>query len=427
MSRLASAVLLLACLVAGCPSEPGPPNVVLVTVDTLRADRMGIYGYDGDTTPRIDAFFRDHTVVGRAITSAPCTVPAMRQLLTGRLDRKADGASLPERLASAGYETAAVVSQHQFHWDGRRNYDRGFSNFDIQGEGEIDRHRMTTRDAREVADRALRWLDERSGDRPFFLWLHFFDPHDPYDPPLDHRDGAEHESGDRRTETALVREPYAEDETVQAETFAPEVTERFRRLYDGEIRFTDAQIGRVLSRLEELGLADDTIVVLTSDHGEQLGEGVLWDHCKTLHGRETRVPLLVRDPARAGRRREVATTTDVVPTILARLDLPYDAAHYDGVDLATTDERRPVSSFWRRKRIVQDHRWKLYLDERDRPVALYDLSADPNEESNVLPGNVDVATALLRRAPPNSPTVARRMRRTTNEAFQKLKSLGYVE
>ena len=165
-------------------------NVILVTIDTLRRDHMSVYGYERETTPKIGRAFRDGLRFENAQTTAPCTLPAVAQLLTGAL-RPVNKPRLADRLRDAGWRTAAIASHHHFRRarDGepRFKYARGFEDFDLQRADQLDRHRMTTRDAGEVTDRALAWLDANASAGRFFLWLHYFDPHDPYQPPADYR------------------------------------------------------------------------------------------------------------------------------------------------------------------------------------------------------------------------------------------------
>src|SRR5262245_40168861 len=202
MTRSSAALLLgLACVAAGCGRAPR--HALLITVDTLRADHVGGYGYARATTPELDAFFAGGTRFELALSSAPCTVPSIQQLLRGSFEAAEPGAAPISRLADRGFATAAIVSQHQFHKQ-LELYRRGFEHFDIQPRSQVDRHGMTARAAREVTDRALAWLAERPRGRPFFLWLHYFDPHDPYEPPPEHRGfdagNRSPRSGDRRSD-----------------------------------------------------------------------------------------------------------------------------------------------------------------------------------------------------------------------------------
>jgi arylsulfatase A-like enzyme len=361
----------------------GPPNVVLVTIDTLRPDRMGVYGYSRETTPNIERFFAAGTRFERATSSAPCTIPSVQQILTGTLDQHGERPTLAQRLAEAGYETAAFVSQHFFRLPKGPNptFSRGFEVFDVQPWEGRDRHGMTRRTASEVSDRAIGWLRGGRGGTPFLLWLHYFDPHDPYDPPPEHDIYAEPapfplENGDWRA--------YLEDR--EDAPFDERETAFLRNRYDAEIRYTDAQLGRVFDELERLGMIDDSLVVLTSDHGEWLGETGRWGHCFGLHETELRVPLLarLRGEALGGRLRDdsLVSTLDVVPTALAVAGAPA-APELDGFDLRALPESRHAVAVWQSELSVRDRDWKLVVDdELGAPVALYNLAADPEEQEN---------------------------------------------
>lgn len=430
---LAAALLLggLACEPAAPPRRQ--PNVVLITIDTLRADRMSMYGYERDTTPRLDSFFASGTILEGTTSSAPCTVPAVRQLLTGRLDRAAEGTSLPEALAAAGYATAAVVSQHQFHWDGLPNYARGFSVFDVQAKDEIDSYKMTTRTASEVSDRAVAWLDANAQKEPFFLWLHYFDPHDPYTSPDEYdrfdRGTSSAAKGDRRAADPVKREPHADDPTVLSEVFSETDAAHFRNRYDAEILYTDAEIGRVLDRMEVLDLVDSSVVALTSDHAERLGETPLWGHCKTLHGFETGIPLALRHrggkvPIADG---TASGTLDVTPTLLRLAGVPFAADRYHGIDLTAPAASSHVApSIWRGKRTLSDGAWRLYLDMEGTPTALFDVTRDFEETENVLPQHPEIAKRLLAADDVSGPA-AEQSAEVTRRTFDRLKSLGYIQ
>ena len=159
-----SLILWVAALAAGCGSGGAGPHVVLISIDTLRADHVGLYGYARDTTPHLDAYFGRGTVFENATSPAPCTIPAVRQYLSGGFDHVEERIVLAELLRERGYATAAVVSQQQFY-RGLGVYQRGFEHFDIQAREEVNAHGWSARDARQVTDRALAWLD-RHVERP---------------------------------------------------------------------------------------------------------------------------------------------------------------------------------------------------------------------------------------------------------------------
>lgn len=133
--------------------------VILISIDTLRADHIGLYGYPRPTTPNLDRFFETRTVFDSAMSASPCAIPSVKQFLSGRFSPRNDRATLAEVLRDHGYRTAAVVSQHQFRLDAPEFYRRGFDSFDIQEAEEVDHHGMTTRTAAEISDRAITWME----------------------------------------------------------------------------------------------------------------------------------------------------------------------------------------------------------------------------------------------------------------------------
>lgn len=370
--------------------------MLLISVDTLRADRLGIYGYERDTSPNLDHFFGEGTVFRWSSSTAPCTLPSIRQYLYGSFQVPGRGEPLAEVLRSHGYATAAIVSQHQIHKDGVDTYARGFAHFDLQAPDDVDHHGMTARSADQVSDRALAWLDENAEAGKFFLWLHYFDPHDPYEPPEAFRrfepGNRSGKSGDTRALRAVARRRQGPGR-IRVEPFTPEDIAHFRSLYDGEIHFTDAQIARVLAALEERGLAARTLVFFISDHGELLGEEGRFGHCKTVREEVIRVPFLVRvGKGRLGgveRSELAASTLDVLPTTLGLLGIEYDPSAYDGLDLRSAPADRTVLAFWRGWSVIRRGSWKQVFQE-SAVHALYDVERDPGERTNL----ADAETAV---------------------------------
>ncbi len=417
----------------GSPTETRPPNLLLITVDTLRADHMGSYGYPRQTTPNIDAFFENTTVFEHAMTPAPCTVPAVRQLLTGRLDRRAEGTSLPELLAAAGYRTAAVVSQHQFRWEGLEHYQRGFDSFDIQADDHIDQHRMTARTAEEVSERALEWLEQSGHEEPFFLWLHYFDPHDPYEPPeafLRFRSpAASGRDGDRRRDL-MAAVDAGEPWQLAGSIFDAADVSRLVDLYDGEILYTDAEIGRLLSTLERSGIADRSVVAFFSDHGEWLGEGDRWDHCRTLRRPEIHVPLAITLNGKplAGRPRvgEPVSLLDLAPTLTSAVGARTDPGLLDGLDLGRSEARRSgVFAAWRGRAALLDAGWKLLYD-RGRVVGLFEGARDTDETQNRA-GSENLVEGQLTQRIEDFFAAHPTLRSQNRETLERLRALGYAE
>ena len=441
MTRAPFLPLLLGCalLVHGCAERTEPANLLLISIDTLRADHTGLYGYERDTTPNLDAFFAGGTVFERVTASAPCTLPSVPQFLTGSYEIEGGRPLLAEILRERGYATAAVVSQHQFDPSLRRLpkrkrmaslVQRGFDVFDMQQPSELDDLSMTTRSARAVTRGGLAWLDEWDGRRPFFLWLHYFDPHDPYEPPADHRafdaGNTSQRTGDRRGYLQLERRSPEESWREAGYVFDEADVAHFVNLHDGEIHFTDFEIGRVLAALEAKRLVRSTVVALISDHGEFLGEGGRWDHCTSVLEPELAVPLAIRDRGRpvAGAARVAipASTVDLVPTLLALLGVGAPDGGFDGVDLRSAGER-PLFSAWKNAASVRRGRWKLV---RDESVALYDLESDPHETRDRLadePERGQQLAAELDHFLEAHPALILQ----NQEIHEQLRELGYVE
>ena len=317
-------------------------NVILVTADTLRSDHVGLYGYPKPTTPNLDSFFAKGSVFETAMSTAPCTLPSVQHILTGVLDLRPQRSRLAERMQRHGYRTGAVVSHHLLRSakGPREVYSRGFDHFDIQPADELDYLKMTNRRATAVSDRAIEWIDSKPKEEKFFLWLHYFDPHDPYDAPVAHRvfepSNPKYDAIDRRL--ALYEGTKSGERWEFAgHVFSPEHVQYLVGLYDAEIQFMDAQVERVLAHLRERELLENTVVVFTSDHGERLGEDNRWDHCQSLHEIEVRVPLMVSVGGKrlAGIRRssEPVSTLDIVPTVLELVGVETENEPLDGTAL----------------------------------------------------------------------------------------------
>jgi arylsulfatase A-like enzyme/Flp pilus assembly protein TadD len=272
-------------------------NLLVVTLDTTRADRLGSYGYAAASTPTLDAFARRALRFAAATSVAAETLPAHCSILTGRYPYAhgvrlnaeyrlgAGETTLAERLRARGYETAAFVSA--FVLDARYGLDQGFDLYDDRvepGGGASFPSGTIERPADRTTDAALAWLERRRAGRPFFAWVHYFDPHAPYKPPA----------------AAAARAPG--------------------RPYDGEIAFVDEQLGRVLDRLKAKGLADRTVVAVLGDHGESLGEHGESTHGIFLYDAVLRVPFILSVPGASGIAGAVedgvVSEVDVVPTLL---------------------------------------------------------------------------------------------------------------
>jgi arylsulfatase len=339
--RLGAVVALGFMGVAGCGRESGggsERSVILITVDTLRADRIGVYGHAAARTPALDALARRGALFLAATTPFPRTTPALASLLTGRLPWRhgsrevgqpmtADLATLASILAARGYTTLGVSVNGAA--GPAQNLHLGFGRF-------LDYRSFADHTATGVTDATVALLDE-AARRPLLLWVHYIDPHFPYAPPATWRDQPEAtacrdlvaKSGDDLVATAHVR--------IDLDGVASAALDDCAALYDAEIAYTDSEIGRLLGALESRGLLRDAYVVFTSDHGENLGEDHLfYEHGPSVHDASLRVPLLIAGPGIEPRRdRGVARLEDLPPTLLALLGVPpADWPPFDGADLS---------------------------------------------------------------------------------------------
>jgi arylsulfatase A-like enzyme/Flp pilus assembly protein TadD len=350
----------------------GPANLLLVTLDTVRADHLGAYGYPGAETPALDRLAREGVRFAAASSPVPLTLPAHSSLLSGLLPPHhglrnngagsfpADRPTLATRLAAAGYRTGAFVGS--FVLDHRFGLARGFATYDDEMERDVSGGLALDAERRgdRVVDRALAWLGENR--QPFFLWVHLYDAHAPYTPPAPY--------GDRHP----------------------------GKPYDGEVAFADAQVGRLLAELERLHLTASTVVAVAADHGEALGEHGELTHGLLLYEPTLHVPLLLRAPGLAAR--VVATPVslvDLAPTLAGLLRQPLTpetAPGLDGRDLSTAlarGEEPPAADLYAETRYPTIFGWSPLsaLRRRDRKFIqaprpeLYDLAHDPAEGTNL--------------------------------------------
>ena len=387
----------------------GRPNVILVLVDTLRADHLGCYGFARPTSPGIDAFAEDAVLFERARSQASCTFPSVNSMLASRygalfmfqpehsMGIPADIPVLPEVLRDAGYATAAlsaspIVRATPSDENPDAGFDRGFDEFDES---------CLFRDASCINERALQWVERAS--RPFFLYLHYMEPHDPYAPPSGHRAGF---AGDFDGPEHIRRgDPNPIADMVYDDGPAVEVSDRDIRhlldLYDEEIAYFDGQFSRLLAELGAVGALDGAIVILASDHGEEFMEhGDHIKHCRVIFDTSTRVPLIMKLPGLPGRRIDTAVANlDIMPTVLDYLDIPADGFLLNGQSLRPLIEgggpdSRIVFSDQGRWRSADDGDVKLMFDAVAMEPELFDLEADPLELNDTLDERPEVGKRL---------------------------------
>ncbi|MBM3309991.1 MAG: tetratricopeptide repeat protein [Candidatus Aminicenantes bacterium] len=397
-------------------------NVILVTVDTLRADRLGCYGFRGVKTPVIDTLAAEGVRFSRCMAQTPLTLPSHTTILTGTLPlfhgvRDNGGfvvppglATLAESFKEAGYATSAFVAAYVLDgkWGLNRGFDTYFDKFDLSRFEKISLGSVQ-RPANEVLDEALGWLS-KAQDGPFFSWVHLYDPHTPYEPPPPF-------------DAQYPNHPYL-----------------------GEVAFTDAQLGRLASFLETSGLKDKTVLIFASDHGESLGAHQEATHGFFVYQEAIHVPLIVSTPysrLRGVVSDRVVSLADVMPTALemSGLDIPpqvqgtslvplfFDPGRdLDGTGWAYSETYYPRFHFgWSELRSFMDDRHKIIISP---DVELYDLQTDVREQRN-LAADVGLLAPLRDEAlrfieERSRGAFTADMKGVDEETRQRLAALGYV-
>ncbi len=454
VGALAAAILLLN---AGCNRDANgrPPeirNVILVTLDTVRADHLGCYGRSGDTSPTIDQLARDGVKFDMAIAQAAVTPVSHASILSGRnpqghglrVIHAETGYRLPDTvptlatiLEQAGWNTAAFLSSFTVseHFGLQRGFDvfdtglsaapsrliapdeKGFWSWDVGS---------NQRRSDETTDNAIAWL--KGAREPYFLWVHYWDPHDPFvAPPLE----------------VMERFPPPDGDTDQKRI----------ALYDAEIYFVDLNLQRLLAALEASGNAERTMVVLTADHGQGLGEHGWWAH-RLLYQEQIHIPLIVKIPGgHSGVAvKQLVRSVDIFPTVLRTLGLDVPPG-IDGEDLLAlvgekaSPPRRAYADalnlYDLNSRLVQkrrpnddllysviDYPWKLiYRPHRPDESELYDLESDPDEAVNLYAREAERADRLVEALHELDGFVSRPFGEGEGdrEALERLRALGYVD
>jgi arylsulfatase A-like enzyme len=444
---------------------PERPDAVLVLVDTLRADYLGCYGFEGDVSPRLDALAREGVLFERCFAQAPWTKPSVASLLTSlppeihgvtthegwfgeraqdggvpapvrRTEVLPEGAlTLAEALRDQGYATAAFVANPWIRPD--QGFAQGFETFE-----EIE-----SKDGADILARALPWLEAREDRRPLFLYLHFMDVHGPY---------ASGPAGDADFAAVGASPSLGEPHTIEGRDWrripgylrqvpwfeTPEARERrtWRGRYAAGVRAFDRHLGALVDELARAERLDRTLLAVTSDHGEELLERELWDHGEALFDAELHVPLVLRLPgkARAGERVEaLVSTIDVAPTLLGELGVPAAPA-WLGRDLGDDGDREAgaisvaTAVKWRPRLFsLRTARHKLVCDLERGTYELFDLASDPLEQTNLAGSESELARELraafegylatLQETPALEPGETE----LPEELVERLKALGY--
>lgn len=393
-------------------------NVVLISIDTCRADRLGCYGFELNTTPNIDALSQEGTLFENAISPVPITLPAHVTMLTGTIPPyhgvhdnmayklESSGVTLAEILKENGFTTGAVIGCYMLN--SRFGLSQGFDSYNERFEEErLNTGRVNERYASEVSRFADEWLEENSDD-DFFLFLHYYDPHRDYLPP----------------------EPFA--------------SKFFGKPYAGEIAYVDYSIGQVIKKLKKLGLYDSTLIIVTADHGEMLGEHGELTHAYFIYQSAIRVPLIFKLPGQTESRRiePAVGLVDIVPTIcgLLGIDAP---EQLDGVDLSDClRKNKPLQADrflycgslyptkYKGNSLLGLVSRRFKYIQTTRPE-LYDLVKDPHERNNLVEERPGLAKSLKAQLAQLLEESVRDQNSDTNiyldaQSRARLESLGYV-
>jgi len=439
-SRPFGAVLALLALLAtstGCARE-APRHVLLISIDTLRADRLGAYGYPRPTSPFLDRLGRRGRVFENAFVNTHGTTASHTTILSGlyqqthgvMLDGDRGGVAenripdevplLQEMLRAHGYATLAVTDGGNV---GRRfGFARGFDRFDDRGGGV---EKVTGRLARRIAD-AL----ETRPHGPIFAFLHTYQVHSPYAPPARYRQRFGVPAGAPDAKSSFLLRHARSAASLDAATLRT-----ISGLYDAEIRYTDDTLGAFFARLEALGFLEGALVVVTADHGEEMGEhgGLL--HRDLLYDELLRVPLIVAsEGVEAGRDRSLAGSVDVAPTVLDWAGVP-PPRPLEGIPLplgggAAAKRHAIVAQYGTDRYAVRTRSWKLIVNHGDG-AELYHLETDPGEQHDVAERHPQVTERLRAELsawleergspPPAGPPVT-----LDAEEERRLRSLGYL-
>ena len=436
---VAAAAVAAAAPACSSPGAPPRPNIVLLTIDTLRADHLEVYGHHRATAPALARLAERGVRFSHAVSQAPWTLPAMASLHSSLypIQHGADAAgralpetaeTLAERLEAIGYHTVAVVSNEFVST--KHGFDQGFEIFD---ESNVRGHEAVT--SRDLTLTALASLNELG--EPFFLWVHYFDPHFTYVRHADYgfADGYAGELPDQLTSGRLVQE--------QRLPMSAEDLDYIRAVYDEEIAHTDAWVEVLLQGLEDRYGDDDNVFIVTSDHGEYFLERGRFFHGKDVYGELVDVPLIIAgaidERLRGAVVDDVVETRSIPLTVIGLLGL--SAGGFAGIDLleaapssagptAVAESSHAFGADERKVAVVHGG-WKLIHRLDDDAYELYDLVADPAERHDryaELGGQDDRVVDLMGRLQElrSLPRLAPRTVNLTPEAVERLRALGYV-
>ncbi len=470
---------------ASAPAVPGKCNVLLITMDTVRADHLPMYGYPLDTTPHLREFARESTLYHRAIAAADMTLPAHASIFTGLYPGwhgaylaaptypvgrplPAQHVTLAQLLQQNGYRTGAVVANWAYLYE-RMGLSKGFGDYDLHRPVQLanserpfylstavrnmlslavstDEFDARVLRAEDINERALAWLSHIGQSSPFFLFLNYMDAHAPYIPesPFDSRFPGKDEHFTPWTDYENVRRGVLQGSHRLSEAEKRHIVSQ----YDGGIAYMDSQIANLLEQLRARGLYDNTLIVITSDHGEAFGEHNLMEHATGfLYEDQVHVPLFIKYPGQhEGQESDaLASEVDLMPTILDQAHIAPPAVVQGRTLRLPRSESEPVFAedrafsyldpyprFRGVRRAMFLGSWKLVTWTAGAPE-LYNLASDPSEEHNLYAPDEPHAIELMDRIHAWTASIPHALSKpgvpdgVNKSDLDRLKSLGYIQ
>lgn len=427
-------------MVGSCTPQPKKPHVILILVDTLRADHLGCYGYSRSTSPHVDQFARENLLFLANRSQAACTFPSVNSLLTSRFATEFYGSSmgipdempyLPAILKGQGYKTTAIsaspiVRDKPSRFNPEGGFGRGFDTFVPQ---------INWAPAEQLHDLAMKAVSDSR--QPNFLYLHYMDPHGPYAPPpsYERQFAANHEGPDfilEGTPNPIEAMLYKKGPTVP---YSDADIQHLVDLYDDEIAYFDQWFGKLIEALKKQTWWEDSLVIFASDHGEEFLEHGHIKHCRCLYDTQTHTPLIIKFPGNNphGVRHSLTQNLDIVPTILDVLNIPFETLNLGGQSLLPlvqeeNDQTPFAFSAQSTQRSVNDAKYKLIVNLENGHKEFYDLIKDPKELADLAAKNPELlhplATALTQWL---EETESAQSVEKSKETEELLRSLGYIQ
>lgn len=445
-------LILATALIPAC-SDSTPRNVLLIVVDTLRWDRVGAYGHDRNTSPVMDALATEGVRFERAYASAPWTMPSVASLITGlyptghgvmtaMTGMSGKVLTLAEILRDRGFRTGGVVSNHLIRSRPGRGFAQGYDTYrgsEAQGHDHVSTPGVTNQAIEMLRDFART-------DAPFLLFVHYFDPH------FNYRRHPEVDFAPARVGRLDGRRDIHQLRSLLKELSEAEIA-FLLDLYDEEIFFTDAGIGRLIEVLREVGAYDSTVIVVTSDHGEEFRDHGWLGHTRTLYQELVRVPLIISAPGYRGEPRvvpELVSLVSITPTLLDLLGIDRegfrfhesslegrmrgevgDAPAFVLTEVGFLPPGMPRGVKRAFKKAIVGKRYTLIRDEETRKIELYDLEADPGETNDLSTARPALRDQLLRELEARlgrarQGAIPPDLRHLSEEEIESLRALGYV-